>query len=211
MKPSRARSAYRDVYKRQGPFDVGRIVLQPALAGAAAGGDGRQRLVDLVSDRGGQLAQAVDARHARQLRARFECRVLGRRPLERQVGGHADGGNADERIDQPQFTQHAAVGREVQAEQRQCRARHRDDRDATSRQEAQRRQDHGHVEHRHGDFQAGEGIRQEYHGHQRHQQRDARAGTLLQIPGRLEEHGTATPLNGRRRLAPMAARREMPL
>jgi hypothetical protein len=51
--------------------------------------DGRERLIDLVRDRGGQRGEARDARHVRELRADFVARLLGE-PLLGDVAHRAD-------------------------------------------------------------------------------------------------------------------------
>ena len=47
--------------------DVGHGAPEPAQAGLAVGDDGGQRLVDLMGDRGGELAQGGDARDMGEL------------------------------------------------------------------------------------------------------------------------------------------------
>ena len=49
--------------------EVGDLARQPAQAGLAVGDDGGQRLVDLMGDRGRELAQGGDARHMGELAA----------------------------------------------------------------------------------------------------------------------------------------------
>ena len=56
---------------------IGRVPAQPAQAGIAAGGDGGQRLVDLMRDRGGQLAQGRQAGRMREVRLRLMQAFLG--------------------------------------------------------------------------------------------------------------------------------------
>ena len=87
---SRARLPSAAMLSRRGPRcrDIGRLGGEPARAGARAGHHSRQRLADLVGDRGRQLAQRREPRHVRQLHLRLGQRLL-RAPFLGDVRGDA--------------------------------------------------------------------------------------------------------------------------
>ena len=66
-------------------LDLRRLAVQPPQAGLTIGDDAGKRLVDLVRDRGGQLAERRHARDVRKLRLRLLQRLPGPLPL-RDVG-----------------------------------------------------------------------------------------------------------------------------
>ena len=57
--------------------EVGRVAVEPALAGGGVGDNGGQRLVHLMGDRGGELPQSRHARHMRKFRLRLMQLLLG--------------------------------------------------------------------------------------------------------------------------------------
>ena len=78
--------------------EVGRVARQPAQAGVAVSGDPGERLVDLVGNRGGQLAHGHHTRDVSQFRLYVVQRIFGPLALDELPYLAADGRHHGEQV-----------------------------------------------------------------------------------------------------------------